>query len=256
MDDKNIELNRYNTYSNNKLNEELSIEKLSLLGHKNFSKYLQAPFIKYECLINEFSIKNKNLNQLDLCCGDGIHSFTAAFNGANVIAVDFAENSIEIAKRRANVIGIPVDFRVCDVEKLNFVDEQFDIVTCVGSLSYVDHDSFLLEIKRILKPGGIFICLDSFNHNFIYRFNRYLHYLKKERSISTLNRMPNEELVLKIKSMFNNFKIYYYGTFSFFAPFLGLFLNEKKVAKLIDKLDSLFPSFKKYAFKIVFKAVK
>ncbi len=256
MEDKEIELNRYNNLSLNILKQKLVDEKLSIIGSQNYPKYLQAPFLKYETLIKSFSLIHKNINQLDLCCGDGIHSFTAAINGANVIAVDYAEKSIEIAKLRALKVGVPVDFRVCDVENLDFEDEQFDIITCVGSLSYVNHDKFILEIIRILKPEGVFICLDSFNHNIIYRFNRKLHYLRGNRSLSTLKRMPNEHLVSKIQPLFNEFKLYYFGIFSFLAPVLTKFFNEDKTAFIINKLDSYFSFLKKYSFKIVFYAIK
>ncbi len=256
MNDKEIELNRYNNSSSNKLNEKLIEEKLSIIGSLNYPKYLQAPFKKYENLINDFSLKNKNIHQLDLCCGDGIHSFNAAFNGANVIAVDYAEKSIEIAKLRASKIGVPIDFRVCDVDNLDFEDEQFDIVTCVGSLSYVDQDKFILEIRRILKPEGIFICLDSFNHNILYRLNRNIHYLKGKRSKSTLKKMPNEELISKIRPMFKDFKIFHFGIFSFLAPILAIFFDENKTAIIIDNFDTYFSFLKKYSFKIVFYAIK
>jgi hypothetical protein len=36
-----------------------------------------------------------------------------------------------------------------------------------------------------LKNKGAFIAIDSLNNNPIYRLNRYLHYLKGERSLST-----------------------------------------------------------------------
>ena len=42
--------------------------------------------------ISEF----KNPNLLDLCCGDGVYSFIGAINGANVIALDYSEKSIEV----------------------------------------------------------------------------------------------------------------------------------------------------------------
>ena len=33
------------------------------------------------------------------------------------------------------------------------------------------------EIYRVLKQGGILIIVDSLNHNPVYKFNRWIHYL-------------------------------------------------------------------------------
>lgn len=54
------------------------------------------------------------------------------------------------------------------LKNLPFRDNSFDIVTCVGSFSYIDHDVFIAEIYRVIKSGGELICLDSYNHNIIY----------------------------------------------------------------------------------------
>lgn len=57
---------------------------------------------------------------LDLCSGYGVHSFIGAINGANVIALDYSEKSIEVAKQRTKSLQIDIDFRVFDVEKFTF----------------------------------------------------------------------------------------------------------------------------------------
>ncbi len=43
------------------------------------------------------------------------------------------------------------------------------------------------EINRILKKKDLFICLDSNNQNIFYRINRYLRFLLRQRTYSTLN---------------------------------------------------------------------
>jgi ubiquinone/menaquinone biosynthesis C-methylase UbiE len=252
--DKNIEQNRYNNLSFQKLKSKKNL--IDFLGSKAYPHCLQPPYLKYEFLINEMTKLNKNLFHLDLCCGDGIHSFTSANRGANVIALDYAENSITIAKKRAIELGINVDFKVCDVESLPFNDECFDLVTCIGSLSYLNLEIFLSEVKRVLKPGGVFIVIDSLNHNIFYKFNRFIRFLKKERSYSTLKRMPTIETLNTIKSNFSNIDCYYYGIFVFLEPILKIFLTEIKVEKIISKLDHMFPILNRYAFKIVFKTIK
>jgi SAM-dependent methyltransferase len=42
-----------------------------------------------------------------------------------------------------------------NVEKLSFADRTFDAVVATGVLEYVDLESALSEIERVLKPGGL-----------------------------------------------------------------------------------------------------
>jgi ubiquinone/menaquinone biosynthesis C-methylase UbiE len=130
----------------------------------------------------------KNARVLDLCCRDGVHSFTALRCGASVIALDYSDASINLAKIRAETLGVSIDFRCADFEKLPFSDSTFDTITCAGSLSYLDHTVFFKEVKRVLKREGKFIVVDSFNHNIIYRLNRFVHFIRGRRSYMTLKK--------------------------------------------------------------------
>ena len=254
ISDKNKEQNRYNQSSKNKLSS-LSKVQLKTIGAKNFPPYLQSPYIFYKKLLKIHV--NSNTTVMDLCCGDGIHSINLGYLSNHVIATDIAENSIEIAKLRAKALNInSIQFLKGDAENIQFPDNSFDVVTCVGSISYVELEKFTAEVLRILKPGGRFIALDSFNHNPIYRFNRYLHYLKGNRSISTLNRMPKEKTLEYLAGQFQSLEKHYFGIFIFIAPFLSRFLGGTKAKKVIDYLDKKISFLKKYSFKIVVFAIK
>lgn len=255
MDDKQIEQQRYNNSSARLLDSLNYNEKmLHVLGADNFLLYLQSPYIYYHKLISENTQYGKK--QLDLCCGNGMHSFTGAKNGASVIALDYAEKSIAICKRRESVLKLNIDFRTADVQTLSFENEAFDIVTCVGSLSYLDNDILLKEVYRVLKKDGIFICLDSFNHNPIYRLNRFIHYLRGNRSYSTLIRMPNMKTIQLFEKLFRNVEVSYFGIFTFLVPVLKLFISPEKITLILNKLDQYFHKLNRYAFKVVIKANK
>jgi len=237
------------------LNIESSKKSLVNVGSNYFIDYLRPPFLYYENLINELAI-GKEIRQLDLCCGDGVHSFTAARHGAHVVALDYSDKSIEIAKIRSELLDLFVDFRVADVESLPFQDDSFDLITCVGSLSYLDIVPFFNEVFRVLRPGGSFIVLDSYNHNVFYRLNRFVHFIRGKRTYSTLVRMPNSKLIEELKPRFTKFEIRYFGIFIFLVPILNLFFNEKVVTVLQNRLDLFFSLFNKYSFKIVFRGIK
>jgi ubiquinone/menaquinone biosynthesis C-methylase UbiE len=184
---KVIEYERYNSKSEEKLNDPHI--NFGSSGSKAFPVYLQSPYIFFE----EYAARviRSEMKVLDLCCGDGVHTVSLAKSNANVTAIDIAENSIKIAKLRALHERLNnIEFLVADVEKLNFGEQKFDIIILVGSLSYLDLTSLISQIKKYLKPEGKFICVDSLDHNLIYRTNRLIHYLCSRRSWSTLVRMP------------------------------------------------------------------
>ena len=252
--DKNKEHKRYNQSSKKKL-LTLSKSQLKTVGAKNFLPYLQTPYIFYYKLLKNHI--NSNTRVMDLCCGDGIHSINLGYLSNHVIATDIAENSIEIAKLRAKALNInSIQFFKGDAEDIQFPDNSFDLVTCVGSISYLELEKFTAEVIRILKPGGKFIALDSFNHNPIYRFNRYIHYLKGNRTLSTLNRIPSKKTFVYFEKQFQSIEKYYFGIFTFIGPLLGRFFSEKTVKKIIDYLDKKMFFLKKNAFKILLIATK
>lgn len=255
MKDEIIEKNRYNKASKNFL-AGLEKNKLALkvLAADNFPLYLRPPYLYYHELISQQTFPGKK--QLDLCCGNGIHSFTGAKNGASVIGIDYAEESIIVCKQRASILNLNVEFITADVESLNFRDESFDLVSCVGSLSYLNHEILLREVYRVLKKDGVFICLDSFNCNPVYRFNRYIHYLRGQRSYSTLRRMPNMNTLKLVNEIFSKVDVKYFGIFTFLSPFLSIVLSPEKILQVLTYLDKHVRIFKRHAFKIVINAQK
>ena len=140
------------------------------------------------------------------------------------------------------------------MESLPFENDSFDIVTCAGSFCYIDHNVLINEVKRVLKPGGKFIVIYSFNDNIIYRFNRFIHFLKGQRSYSTLKKIPNNKLLSTLADNFQELQVKYFGIFIFLVPLFTMFLDSSKIAKLLTRLNSIFRAFRKYSFKNVFIA--
>lgn len=254
--DKQIEQNRYNDFSVDFLNSvDGNKDLITELNASNSPSYLQQPYIEYHDLISQHTSPGKK--QLDLCCGNGIHSFTGARNGAKVIALDYAEKSIEVCLRRSKILGIEVDFRCADVQTLlDFENEQFDLVTCAGSLSYLDHEIFFKEIYRVLKKGGKFICVDSLNHNPVYRINRFIHYLMGRRTMMTLKRMPKNTTIQLVEEIFSNLDTKYFGIFLFLSPILSPFMSSDRLNKILKGMDQSMHFLKSNSFKIVFCATK
>src|SRR5262249_27315881 len=125
-------------------------------------------------LIEMLGLKG-NEKTLDLACGTGDITFALGerLHSGVAIGLDITQAMIDIAegKRRARNVS-NVSFQCADIMSMPFPDASFDCVTCGYALRNVpDVELALVEIKRVLKPGGRFYSLD-FAHpdNRIYRW--------------------------------------------------------------------------------------
>lgn len=92
---------------------------------------------------------------LDLATGTGAVAFLAARAGADVTGIDFAPGSVETARRTAADKGLDVRFEVGDVERLQFEDASFDVLSSsMGIIFAPDHDAVAREVGRVCRPGG------------------------------------------------------------------------------------------------------
>jgi ubiquinone/menaquinone biosynthesis C-methylase UbiE len=142
---------------------------------------------------------------------------------------------------------------VADMENLPFDDSSFDVITCAGSLSYGDPYLVDAEIRRVLRPGGMLICVDSLNHNPVYRVNRWFHYLRGNRSKSTLKRMPNLARIRALGDGFAIMNVSYFGALSFAMPVVSRLLGEDAAQAASERIDQLL-HVRRLAFKFVLVA--
>ena len=93
---------------------------------------------------------------LDVGCGGGLLSEALARAGAEVTAIDLADDLVKVARLHGLESGVKVDYRVQPVEGL--ATEQpgaFDAITCMEMLEHVpDPGAILAACATLLKPGG------------------------------------------------------------------------------------------------------
>jgi ubiquinone biosynthesis O-methyltransferase len=107
---------------------------------------------------------------LDLGCGGGFMSEALAARGATVIGVDVSSGAIAIARRHAESKDLSIRYLVASGEDLPLPDASVDRVVCVDVLEHVrDLDQVLDEIRRVLRPGGVFL-FDTINRTWLARF--------------------------------------------------------------------------------------
>lgn len=93
---------------------------------------------------------------LEIGCSIATDGLEFARNGARYVGVDLTPNSIEMAKERFNLFGVPGRFEVADAEtRLPFPDNSFDHVYSFGVIHHSPvPERIVREIYRVLRPGG------------------------------------------------------------------------------------------------------
>jgi len=131
-----------------------------------YAKKAGKHFIKRKLETALYFRKIKNRQELlEVGSATGIFSFEYAKLGVNLVAIDLSPKNIKLAKNKNKQQCERIDFRVGDVEKLDFNNAIFDGVISFSTLRYVPNlKKALLEINRVLKPGG-YIILDFPNRN-------------------------------------------------------------------------------------------
>ena len=245
MIDKDIEKHRYDNRAN------IFLDSNNLYNFDKIPTYLNTPYQYYFHLLKRKSGQSK---LLEIGAGMGENTSSLLDMSFKVTSTDISSKSVEVMRNRFSKYS-NFSVEVADMEKLPFNNESFDVVCSAGSLSYGDNDTVLNEIHRVLKPDGVFIAIDSLNNNPIYRFNRYIHYLKGDRSKSTLIRMPTMSLIDKYTGKFGHAKVKFFGTITWAFPLLSKVLSEQALTKLSNLIDTKF-NIRGSAFKFVMMAVK
>ncbi|MEI5907187.1 demethylmenaquinone methyltransferase [Bacillus spongiae] len=103
---------------------------------------------------------------LDVCCGTA--DWTIALGEAvgkegNVVGLDFSENMLSIGEEKLKSLSLDqVSLIHGNAMELPFEDNSFDYVTIGFGLRNVpDYLHVLKEMNRVLKPGGMAVCLET-----------------------------------------------------------------------------------------------
>ena len=94
---------------------------------------------------------------LDAGCGTGDTALFFASRGNRVTGIDFLEEAINRAKRKAVERGLTATFLVMDATTLTDLPEVFDNITDCGlfhCFSDDDRTKYVAGLATVLKPGG------------------------------------------------------------------------------------------------------
>ena len=89
--------------------------------------------------------------------GQAVAALFLRYKKAQLVALDLSENMLQQTSRHGGILRSP--YLVCaDIQQLPFADESFDLVFSSLSMQWCnDLNAALLEAKRVLKPGGLFV---------------------------------------------------------------------------------------------------
>ena len=134
---------------------------------------------------------------LDVCCGQGRHSFEFFERGyVNITGLDRSPYLITKARQKGKDHNLSIKFKEGDARKLPFRENTFDVIMILGnSFGYFeclkDDLQVLCSAGKVLKPGGKLL-LDVADGNFLkthfkarsWEWINKTHFVCRERCLS------------------------------------------------------------------------
>jgi len=124
-----------------------------------YDRAVSRPYLERQAIVLEF-LSGLGGAALDLGCGPGVLLPSLLERCSSVAAVDVSPEMLERA--RTAIAGRPgadrVSISLGSADAIPFGDRSFDVVTCIGVISYWPNtEKGLAEVARVLRPGGTLI---------------------------------------------------------------------------------------------------
>lgn len=102
---------------------------------------------------------------IDIGCGTGTNVITLTKAGWQVTGVDFAPRAIKLANRKIKGAGIQAEILERSAIDLHGISGPFDLALDIGCFHSIRDKKadYLIEINRILAPGGYWLMYGFFN---------------------------------------------------------------------------------------------
>ncbi|UII54640.1 demethylmenaquinone methyltransferase [Cytobacillus spongiae] len=125
----------------------------------------------------------KGSKALDLCCGTAdwtISLSDAVGQEGHVIGLDFSKNMLKIGEEKVKKHPLKnIELVHGNAMELPFPDNSFDYVTIGFGLRNVpDYLQVLKEMHRVVKPGGVAVCLETSQPTMIGYKQLYYFYFR------------------------------------------------------------------------------
>ncbi len=98
----------------------------------------------------------RNKRVLDAACGVGYGSHFLSKTARSVTGIDLSKDAIEYARK--TYLESNSEFRAMDICSMDFPDGHFDVICSFETIEHIPAaEAYLVEMKRVLQPEGIFI---------------------------------------------------------------------------------------------------
>ncbi len=99
---------------------------------------------------------------LELACGSGRHALELEKLGYQIVATDYSQDLLAVARRKAAAAGSAVEFQLQDMRSLQLDAPPFEAAYCLfDSIGYVQTNAAIRQVlagvARHLRPGGLFV---------------------------------------------------------------------------------------------------
>lgn len=217
-------------------------------------KYYRTVELSVNYLDNWIKIHSSGKIFLDYACGNGFYTIKAAKAGADLsIGIDISDISIKNAQSFASKEGVSQNtfFLQADCENTRLPDSSVDVVLCSGMLHHLDLKFALLELRRILKPGGIVYVYEALDYNPLIKFYRAV--TPQMRTEWEKSHILSHKDIKFASNFFEIKDIRYWHLFSIAGAFFPFALP---VFNSIDKMILSLPLIKMMSWMITFEMHK
>lgn len=88
--------------------------------------------------------------------GEIISYIKDKYKNSDAYGLDYSDISVNNSQKNSSRFGISVNFTQGDIMNMNFEDSKFDVIFGDQVIGHIeDYSKAIIEIKRVLKPGGI-----------------------------------------------------------------------------------------------------
>ncbi|MCB0530839.1 MAG: methyltransferase domain-containing protein [Saprospiraceae bacterium] len=117
------------------------------------------PLQLYHYLASRAAVAGKEMLEVGSGRGGGAHYIAKYLKPKRMVGMDLAKNAVQFAQKNFKLPNL--EYQQGNAEALPFPDASFDVVINVESChAYGSVPNFLHEVRRVLRPGGIFLITD------------------------------------------------------------------------------------------------
>ena len=178
----------------------------------------------------------ENKTGADLGCGSGVITRYLSAHFKEFIGLDISGNAIDYCNKKK---GSNDSYIKSNLESIPLDNESIDLVICSEVIEHIEkYDTMLLEIRRILKKGGVLILttpnysstwpLVEFFWDVLGRGRNYREQHVSKMSVKKLKKLMED----------NNFKITEIKTLFLFSPLVCI-LSERMAYKVYEMENRL-----------------